>query len=128
MFTLWMRLVYFIAPKTLAQGKVHGHKIQKDCLTLALVLNKTCTDKLKLVIICKSLCSRCFGRWLPANYVWWFANQMAWMTSHVFESWMMSLNVNFKSQKQKVLLIMNKYVTHPLEYVGRDESFGIPTL
>jgi hypothetical protein len=27
------------------------------------------------------------------NYVWWFANQIAWMTSNVFKSWMM------KSQK-----------------------------
>jgi len=25
--------------------------------------------------------------------MWWFANQMAQMTSNVFESWMMSLNV-----------------------------------
>ena len=49
----------------------------------------------------------------------WFANQVAWMTSNVFESWMMSLNVHFKSQKRKVLLIMDNYATHSLENVGR---------
>ena len=80
------------------QGKVRGHKIQKDRLTLALVVNTTCTDKLKPVIIYKSLCPRCFGRWLPTDYVWWFANQTAWMTSNVFEIWMMSLNVHFESK------------------------------
>ena len=114
--------------KTLAQGKVCGRKIQKDHLTLALVVNMTYTDKLKPVIIYKSLRPRCFGRWLPTNYVWWFANQMAWMTSNVFESWMMSLNVHFKSQKWKVLLIMDNYATHSLKHVGRGESFGFSTL
>ena len=53
---------------------------------------------------------------------------MAWMTSYVFESWMMSLNVHFKSQKWKVLLIMNNYATHSLKHVGRGESFGFSTL
>ena len=49
---------------------------------------------------------------------------MAWMTSYVFESWIMSLNVHFKSQKWKVLLIMVKFVTHSPKDVGRGESFG----
>ncbi len=57
---------------------------------------------------------QCFGRWLPTNHVWWYANQMAMMTSCVFESWTMSLNVHFKSQKQNILLIMDKYATHCL--------------
>jgi hypothetical protein len=83
----------------------------------------TSTNKLKLVIIYKYLHPRCFERWLPTNYVWWFANQMAWMTD-VFESWMMSLNVHFKSQKRKVLLILGNDATHYLEHVGRGESFG----
>ena len=42
-------------------------------------------------------------------------NQMAWMTTCAFESQMMCLNVNFKSQKRKVLLIMEKYVTRSLD-------------
>ena len=54
---------------------------------------------------------------------------MARMTSNVFESWTMSLNVHFKSQKQNVLLIMdNNYATHFLKHVGRGKSFGFPTL
>ena len=53
---------------------------------------------------------------------------MAYITSNVFESWMMSLNVHLKSQKQKVLLIMDNCATHSLKHIGRGESFGFPTL
>ena len=49
---------------------------------------------------------------------------MAWITSNVFEGWMMSLNVHFKTEKRKVILIMDNYVSHSLEHVGRGESFG----
>ena len=35
----------------------------------------------------------------------------------------MSLNVHFKSQKRKVLLIMDMFVIHSLKDVGRGESF-----
>ena len=40
----------------------------------------------------------------------------------------MNLNVHLKSQKHKVLLIMNKYATHSLKHMGRCESFGFSTL
>jgi len=41
---------------------------------------------------------------------------------------MMTLNVHFKSQKWKVLLIMHNYATHSPKHVGRGESFGFSTL
>ena len=53
---------------------------------------------------------------------------MTLMTSYVFESWMMSLNVYFKSQKQKVLLVMDNSTTHSLKHVGRCISFDFSTL
>ena len=58
MFAIWTRLVYLSCPtkQDKEQGKVRVYKIQKDCLTLALVVNTTCTNKLKPVIIYKSLC------------------------------------------------------------------------
>ena len=39
----------------------------------------------------------------------------------------MSLDVHFKSQKRKALLIMDNFVTHSLQHVGRGESFGFQT-
>ena len=117
-------LFYHVRPnKTLAQGKVHGLKIQKDRLTLALVVNTTCSDKSKHVIIYKFLHPTCFGRWFPTYYVWWLANQMAWMTSNVFKGWMMSLNVHFISQEGTF-----NYATHFFNHVGRGKSLGFSTL
>ena len=100
--------------KTSMQGKVCGCKLQKDEISFALVVNMTCTRKLKLVIIYKSLSPRCFGRWLPTIYVWWFANKTTQMTLDVFGSWMSSLDVHFNSQERRVLLIMDNVATHAL--------------
>ena len=50
------------------------------------------------------------------------------MTSNVFDSGMVSLNVPSKSQKWKVLLVMDNSVIHSLQHVGRGESFGFSTL
>ena len=84
-------------------------------------------DKLKHVIIYKSLQPRCFGRWLPTYYMCWFANQTTWMTSDVFDSWMMGLSVHFKSQKRKVLLIMENYDTHSQKHVDRGDQLEFQT-
>ena len=50
------------------------------------------------------------------------------MTSNVFKSWMMSLNVHFISQKRKVFKFMDNHATHSLRHVGKGESFGFSTL
>ena len=57
--------------KTLAQSKIKGQKIQKERFILALAVNATGTDKLKLLVVGKSKCLRCFGRWDPTPYILW---------------------------------------------------------
>ena len=37
------------------------------------------------------------------------------------------MSLNLKSQKQKILLIMDTYPTHPPKHVGRGGSFGYST-
>ena len=54
---------------TKTKEKFVGVRIKKDRLTLALVVNTIGSDKLKLVIDYTSLHPRCFGRWLPTDYV-----------------------------------------------------------
>ena len=49
--------------KTLAQVKVEGQKLQKERVTLALVVNSIGTHKLKLFVIYTSKKPQCFGRW-----------------------------------------------------------------
>ena len=60
--------------KPLAQGKVKGQKLQKERVILALAVNSTGTDKLKVIMIYMSKQPRCFGRWEPYEYVWWHSN------------------------------------------------------
>ena len=55
--------------KTLALGKVKGRKFHKECVTLALAVNSTGIDKLKLLVIYMSKQRQCFGRWEPHEYV-----------------------------------------------------------
>ena len=119
MFTIWMRLVYLSFPtkQDKEQGKVFGHKIQKDRLTLALVVNTTCTylqismPKMLWKVIANKLCVVIRKPNGP------------WRTSCVFEIWMMSLDVHLKPQKQKVLLIMDNPTIHSLRHVGSCKSF-----
>jgi hypothetical protein len=47
--------------KAIAQGKVKGRKLQKERVTLALDVNSTGTDKLKLLIIYTFMQPQCFG-------------------------------------------------------------------
>ena len=55
--------------KTLVQGKVKGRKLQKERVTLALDVNSTGIDKLKLLVIYTSKQPQHFGRWQPHEYV-----------------------------------------------------------
>jgi hypothetical protein len=65
--------------KMLAQGKVKGRKLQKERVTLTLVVDSTGTNKLNLLMIYTSKQPRCFGRWQPREYVWWHSNKTTWM-------------------------------------------------
>ena len=55
--------------ETLAQRKVKGQNLQKEDVTLTLVVDSTWIDKLKLLMICTPKQPRCFGRWHPHKYV-----------------------------------------------------------
>ena len=112
----------------IVQGKVRGQKIQKDCLTLALVVHTTCIDKLTPMIIYKCICPSCSWKVVAIKLCVVVHKLNAWMALYVFASWMMSLNVRFKYQKQEALLIMDNSITHSLEHVGRGESFSFSTL
>ena len=87
-------------------------------------VNMTCTNKLKPMMFTNIYVHDALEGGCQHIMWWWFANQTTWMKSYVFESWMMSLNVHFKSQKQMVFLIMKIYAPHSFKHVGRGELFG----
>ena len=88
----------------------------------------TCTNKLKPMMFTNIYVHDALEGGCQHIMWWWFANQTAWMKSYVFESWMMSLNVHFESQKQTVFLIKEIYAPHSLKHVGRGELFGFQPL
>ena len=105
--------------KTLSARKNLWLQIQKDRLTLALVVNTTSSDNLYTHLYAlDALESDC------QNIMCGGCNQTAWLTSYVSDNWMMSLNVHFKSQKWKLLLVMNNLATCSFKHVGRNDSFG----
>ena len=107
--------------KTLSARKNLWLQIQKDRLTLALVVNTTSSDKLNLfthLYALDALVSDC------QHIMCGGCNQTAWLTSYVSDNWMMSLNLHFKSQKWKLLLVMNNLATCSFKHVGRNDSFG----
>ena len=66
-----------------------GQKLQKERVTLALVVNSIGTDKLKLLVIYTSRQPRRFGRWQPHEYIWWHSNKTTWMKGDIFEAWIL---------------------------------------
>jgi hypothetical protein len=118
-------LFYCAQPnKTLSTRKNLWLQNQKDRPTLALVVNTTNSDKLRLstnLYAQNALENDC------QHIMCGGCNQMAWLTSYVSNNWMMSLHVHFKSQKWKVLLIINNLVACSFKHLGRGDSFAFST-
>lgn len=100
--------------KTLAfkHEKCHGGKRSKERLTVMVASNMAGTEKLPLLVIGKSKNPRCFKgtKSLGVNYT---NNKRAWMTSEIFEKWLLDLNRKFAMQKRKVLLFIDNCPAHP---------------
>ena len=90
-------LFYHLGPnKTLSSFKRSGTKNSKDRITILFCVNASGTDKLKPLVIGKSLKPRCFKNFEPSRYVNYDANKKAWMTSLIFEKFLQNLNSNMK--------------------------------
>lgn len=94
---------------TFRNEKCHGGKHSKVRVSVLVGANSTGTEKLKLLIIGKSRKPRCFQKHqkLPVNYD---SNKKAWMTSVIFEKYMMELNEKFTAENRSVLFFVDKIV------------------
>lgn len=70
------------------------------------------SEKLPLFIIGKSKKPRCFKniKSLPVIYR---ANKKAWMTSVLFEEWLLMLDEKFLAENRKILLFVDNCPAHP---------------
>ena len=80
-------LFYRMPPsKSLAQGPRQGTKQYKDQITVALCTNSDGSDRLKPLVIGKSVQPRCFRDFMSSSYVSYY-NKKAWMTGYIFSEW-----------------------------------------
>lgn len=90
-----------------------GTKFIKDRLTLLLGTSQT-GEKLKPLIIGKSKKPHCFRNINVGSLpVTWKFNSKAWMTSAIFEEWLIELNKKFKRQNREVIFFLDNCTAHP---------------
>ena len=93
-----------------------GGKGSKERVTLLLASNMSGTDKLRPLVINKSLRPRAFGRnrGQSANLpVDWDANKTAWMTAEIFTKWLTKLDRKFLRDGKKIALVLDNATCHP---------------
>ncbi|KFR08652.1 Tigger transposable element-derived protein 4, partial [Nipponia nippon] len=86
-------------------------KLSKERITLVVGTNMDGSEKLPLLVIGKNNSSQCFKdvKSLPVDYE---ANDMAWMTSEVFEQWMHKLDDRFQAQQRRVVILVDSVPAH----------------
>ena len=103
---------------TFKDEKCHGGKLSKDRLTVLLACNMDGSQKLKPLIIGKSA-KPISIKSLPTTYR---SNKKSWMTTELFNEWLVLLNNDMKKEKRKILLFLDNCTVHNnpplLEYVN----------
>lgn len=92
--------------------KCVGGEKSKERITVMLGSNFTGTEKLKLLVIGKSKNPRCF-RGLKSLEVNYENNAKSWMTSDIFEKWLIKLDNKFAHEKRKILMFVDNCPAHP---------------
>ncbi|CAF1348282.1 unnamed protein product [Rotaria sordida] len=91
-----------------------GRKRSKERFTILLCTNWSGDEKLKPLVIGKSLKPRCFKHVNIQNLpVEWAANRTAWMNATLFQNWLNNLNFNMKKQNRRILLFIDNAPCHP---------------
>ncbi|OAF65066.1 Gamma-tubulin, partial [Intoshia linei] len=88
-------------PTTSLTTKVRkGLKNFKDRISVLLTVIMSGTDKLKPLIIGKSKLPRCFRNFQYEKHIDYFFNAKSWMTSQIFNSFLMKWEKDLKKQKR----------------------------
>ncbi|CAF1202139.1 unnamed protein product [Adineta steineri] len=93
---------------TLHKEACKGGKKSKDRFTIMFCVNLTGTEKLKPLIISKSLRPRCFKNIDINKYsIEWKANKTAWMNVKLFDEWISKLNESMRKQNRHIILFLD---------------------
>lgn len=96
---------------TFKNSDCQGGKMSKDRTTILLCANMSGTEKLPLLFIGKPAKPRCLKniKSLPVEYK---NNKKAWMTSSIFQQWLIKIDKEMTSQQRKVLLFIDNCTAH----------------
>lgn len=104
--------------------KCVGGKKSKDRITVMVGSNMTGTEKLKLLVIGKAKNPRCF-KGLQNLGVDYESNQKSWMTTDLYEKWLISLDKKFAAQKRKILLFVDNCPAHSKSVQNRLKNINL---
>lgn len=96
---------------TLKNERCSGGKLSKERVTLLVGANMDGSEKLPLLMIGKSANPRCFKN-VKSKPLQYEANRKAWMTSELFEKWLMELDKTFGKQNRTILLFIDNCTAH----------------
>ncbi|UYV72632.1 hypothetical protein LAZ67_10000112 [Cordylochernes scorpioides] len=103
-----------IPDRTLAHKdeNCRGVKRMKQRITVLLCCKSTGTDKRRLLIIGKSTKPQCFRNFSPHFYCTYTSNSKAWMTSSIFQEWLLQFNKQLVSEGRRILLLLDNATSH----------------
>lgn len=97
---------------TFKHDKCFGGKHSKERVTVVVCANMSGKEKCKILVIGKSKQPRCFKgvKSLEVDYEY---NTKSWMTSEIFERWILKFDKTMIKQKRKVVLFVDNCPAHP---------------
>ncbi|UYV66981.1 TIGD4 [Cordylochernes scorpioides] len=94
-----------------------GGKASKEPITILLCCNMDGSENMQPLVIGKAKQPRCFRgiKHLPVQYE---ANQKAWMTGLLFESWVRHIDKKMAGQHRQIILLLDNCGAHPPDMQG----------
>ncbi|GFY01538.1 tigger transposable element-derived protein 6 [Trichonephila clavipes] len=98
---------------TFKKEKCHGGKHSKERLTILLVVNMYGSEKITLLVIGKSAKPWCF-KGINSFLTKYRSNKKAWMTTELFNEWLVALNSAMKIEKRHIHLFLDNCTVHKI--------------
>lgn len=110
-------LFYCMAPdRTIASRQIGGLKKDKTRITIALCANSDGTEKRDLFFIGHAEKPRAFNKKRGEHYGFYYRwNKKAWMTTILFQEWLLKFDGGMRKQQRQVLLLLDNAPTHAVK-------------
>lgn len=104
-----------IPSKSICKEVRSGYKLLKDRVSVLFCVNMTGSIKRKPLVIGKFSNPRCFKGFDPNSIVQYKSSTRAWMTSKIFNNWLLSWDMELSKKGNKILLVIDNCPAHRIE-------------